>query len=124
MIVPKGLQDLTPQWLTQALRETGTIDRASVVSVEAHELAGHAGITGQLARLHLAYDLQEEGAPRTLIAKLPLVASTGIAWPGREVRFYREIAPQIETFPLSKVNDALDHLRAGSARYRVVLEAD
>ena len=34
------------------------------------------------------------------------------------------IAPVTETFPLSKVNDALDHVRAGKARYRVVLEND
>ncbi len=34
------------------------------------------------------------------------------------------IAPIIETFPMSRVNDALDHLRAGKARYRLVLEAD
>ena len=34
------------------------------------------------------------------------------------------IAPQTERFPMSRVNDALDHLRAGKARYRVVLEAD
>jgi uncharacterized zinc-type alcohol dehydrogenase-like protein len=34
------------------------------------------------------------------------------------------IAPTIETFPISRVNDALDHLRAGKARYRVVLEND
>jgi alcohol/geraniol dehydrogenase (NADP+) len=26
-----------------------------------------------------------------------------------------------ETFPMSKVNDALEHLRAGKARYRIVL---
>lgn len=31
------------------------------------------------------------------------------------------IAPIIETFPMSKVNEALDHLRAGKARYRIVL---
>jgi uncharacterized zinc-type alcohol dehydrogenase-like protein len=31
------------------------------------------------------------------------------------------IAPQTETFPLSKVNEAIAHLRAGKARYRVVL---
>jgi aminoglycoside phosphotransferase (APT) family kinase protein len=96
MIIPQGQQDLTPRWLTQALRETGTIARASVVSVETHELAGHTGITGQLARLHLAYDVREEGAPRTLIAKLPLAASPGPTGPGREVRFYRELAPQID----------------------------
>ncbi|MEX1119199.1 MAG: NAD(P)-dependent alcohol dehydrogenase [Terrimicrobiaceae bacterium] len=32
------------------------------------------------------------------------------------------IAPVTETFPLSKVNEALDHLRSGKARYRIVLE--
>ena len=31
------------------------------------------------------------------------------------------IAPVVETFPMSKVNDALEHLRAGKARYRIVL---
>jgi uncharacterized zinc-type alcohol dehydrogenase-like protein len=27
-------------------------------------------------------------------------------------------------FPMSKVNDAIEHLRAGKARYRIVLEND
>lgn len=34
------------------------------------------------------------------------------------------IKPQIEQFPMSRVNDALEHLRAGKARYRVVLDSD
>ena len=34
------------------------------------------------------------------------------------------IAPVTEAFPMSKVNDALDHLRAGKARYRIVLVND
>ncbi len=34
------------------------------------------------------------------------------------------IAPDIELFPMSRINDAFDHLRAGKARYRVVLEND
>jgi alcohol/geraniol dehydrogenase (NADP+) len=34
------------------------------------------------------------------------------------------VAPITETFPLSKVNDAIEHLRAGKARYRIVLEND
>lgn len=34
------------------------------------------------------------------------------------------IAPQVEHFPMRKVNDALAHLEAGKARYRVVLDAD
>jgi uncharacterized zinc-type alcohol dehydrogenase-like protein len=34
------------------------------------------------------------------------------------------IAPITETFPMSKVNEALEHLRAGKARYRIVLVND
>jgi uncharacterized zinc-type alcohol dehydrogenase-like protein len=34
------------------------------------------------------------------------------------------IAPIVEKYPLSRVNDALDRLRSGRARYRVVLEND
>ena len=34
------------------------------------------------------------------------------------------ILPQVERFAMSRVNDALDHLRSGKARYRVVLDAD
>jgi len=34
------------------------------------------------------------------------------------------IAPQVEHFAMSQVNEALAHLEAGKARYRVVLDAD
>jgi alcohol/geraniol dehydrogenase (NADP+) len=33
-----------------------------------------------------------------------------------------KIAPQVETFPMAKVNDALAHLRDGKARYRIILK--
>lgn len=33
-----------------------------------------------------------------------------------------KIAPQVEYFPMDKVNEALEHLRSGKARYRVVLK--
>lgn len=34
-----------------------------------------------------------------------------------------KIAPQVEFFPMSKINDAMERLEAGKVRYRVVLEA-
>lgn len=34
------------------------------------------------------------------------------------------IAPVTEVFPMSKVNDAMERLRSGKARYRIVLKAD
>jgi uncharacterized zinc-type alcohol dehydrogenase-like protein len=34
------------------------------------------------------------------------------------------VAPVNEHFPMSKVNDAMEHLRSGKARYRIVLHRD
>lgn len=51
------------------------------------------------------------GAPATLRTMLDFCAR-------------HRIEPVTESFPLSRVNDALAHLRAGKARYRVVLEND
>ncbi|WZO95942.1 NAD(P)-dependent alcohol dehydrogenase [Isosphaeraceae bacterium EP7] len=35
-----------------------------------------------------------------------------------------KVAPQVEHFPMSRINDAFAHLEAGKARYRIVLDAD
>lgn len=35
-----------------------------------------------------------------------------------------KIAPQTEHFPMSRINEAFQHLQAGKARYRIVLDAD
>ena len=35
-----------------------------------------------------------------------------------------KVAPQTEMFPMSQINEALQHVRDGKARYRVVLKAD
>lgn len=34
------------------------------------------------------------------------------------------IAPVTERFPMSKINDAFDHLKSGKARYRIILDQD
>lgn len=50
------------------------------------------------------------GSPATIAAMLDFCAR-------------HQIAPITETFPISSVNDAIEHLRAGKARYRIVLDA-
>ena len=45
--------------------------------------------------------------------------AAAISWKlGRKMKF----APVTEHFPMDKVNDAMEHLRAGKARYRIVLD--
>ena len=51
------------------------------------------------------------GSPGELAAMLDFAARHGIA-------------PQVERFPMNRVNDAIARLRSGKARYRVVLDAD
>jgi len=34
---------------------------------------------------------------------------------------FHQIKPQVETFPMSRINDAFDHLKSGNAKYRIVL---
>jgi uncharacterized zinc-type alcohol dehydrogenase-like protein len=41
-----------------------------------------------------------------------------------EFAVQHNIKPQIETFKMSDINAALDHLKSGKARYRIVLEKD
>jgi len=49
----------------------------------------------------------------------PTAIDQMLAFSGRH-----SVAPVVEYFPMSKVNDALEHLRSGKARYRIVLIND
>lgn len=51
------------------------------------------------------------GGPATISDMLEFAARHGIG-------------PQVEHFPMSRANDAIAHLAAGKARYRIVLDAD
>jgi uncharacterized zinc-type alcohol dehydrogenase-like protein len=64
-----------------------------------------------------------------LIAGQKAVSGTATGSPGvvrKMVEFCARhgIEAVTETFPMSKINDAFEHLHSGKARYRIVLEAD
>ena len=101
LAIPTSPADLTATWLTDALRAGGVIDDATVTSAT-HEVLGEgAGFIGQLARVSLTYDRAVEGAPATLIAKMPALDPGAREIAGlyglyeREFRFYRELADEI-----------------------------
>ena len=67
--------------------------------------------------------------PVTLIVGQKSVSGAPVGGPlstRRMIEFCgrHKIAPVIETFPMSQANEALAHLEAGKARYRIVLEND
>jgi hypothetical protein len=96
------MEDLTPEWLTGALRQGGAVRDAAVTGARCESIGVGAGFLGQLGRLRLDYDRPEAGAPATLIAKMPTLDPGGREICGifqfyeREIRFYNDVAPGIE----------------------------
>lgn len=95
--IPASSAELTTDWLTQALRAGGVIDRANVSVFAVDAPGGAAGLYGQTVRVTLGYDRDEAGLPPSLIAKFssatPQMRAGAIAAYAKEVHFYREMAP-------------------------------
>ena len=88
-------RELTAEWLTDALREAGELTEGRVCSVD-HSLIG-TGKMGDNVRLQLNYE-GAQGAPKTLVAKLPAGDETARSMAGalgayyNESMFYRHLA--------------------------------
>ena len=102
LTIPSGPQELTREWLTDALRATGTIKNAAVQSFDMQPIGEGTGLIGQLAQVSLHYDSPEEGAPDSLVAKFPAAEpenrETGklFRFYERENRFYDQLAGKID----------------------------
>lgn len=117
--IPNNLKEITSEWLTEVLRSTRTIADATVTSFDTEILGEGQGFAGALARLRVEYDKNESDAPRSLVAKLPtdnpvmrkVVSSRGLYM--REVRFYEEIAEQVELRTPRRYYSAFDSESGG-----------
>jgi len=102
LMIPSGTDELAPEWLTQALRQTGTITNATIKSFDTTILGEGAGFMGQLAQVAPHYEGSEAAAPRSLIAKFPSNIAENrevgniFRFYEREIRFYEEIADEVE----------------------------
>lgn len=96
--VPGLMDEVTPEWLTEALRAGGVLREAKITGAERVQIGAGVGILGELARVTLTYDREEAGAPRTLIAKIPTPDPNGraianmLGYYEREVRYYQQVA--------------------------------
>jgi hypothetical protein len=123
--IPGGPEDITAEWLTEALRNRGVIREAAVTSVEQTIIGAGAGFMGQLAHTTLTYDKPEPGAPKTLVAKLPAShpENRGVAmffrFYEREVNFYDQIADKVALHTPQRYHSAFD---PASGDYVLLLE--
>ena len=99
-VIPDTPGALTPEWLTRALRSTGSITDARVTSCHIEPFGEGKGFSGQIARIGLRYDTAGPGTPTSLIAKFQLphpdpdirAAVFQSRLYEREYRFYRDVA--------------------------------
>ena len=125
LAIPAAPGELTGEWLTQALRETGTISHAAVESFDSETIGQGVGLIGELARVSLRYDRPEAGAPSSLIAKFPASAPENrevglhFRFYEREIRFYEEIAHRVELRTPRRYYSAMD---VDADRYVLLLE--
>ena len=99
--IPSHLDEVGPEWLTGALRESGRLPLGRVREVEIQAFGEGVGILGQLGRVRAHYEGDAGGAPERMVVKVPSVHATNremcfaLGFYQREVRFYRELAPEL-----------------------------
>ena len=95
--IPNTPDDITPQWLTEALYSTGTPPDIVVTSLYIEPIAEFT-CAGQLARLHLSFSQPQLTLPNTLVVKLHApdellrVKTRPFTPDKREVLFYQQLA--------------------------------
>jgi hypothetical protein len=98
-VIADTIAELTPQWFTGALRESGTIDANTAVSA-ADCVEFGVGQTASLVRASLTFRGAGSG-PASVIVKEPSVdegrrgLATGMGFYRSEVRFYEEVAQRV-----------------------------
>jgi aminoglycoside phosphotransferase (APT) family kinase protein len=100
--IPRNLKSIDARWLTEALRSTATLSSRQAVTGAILAGGGLGGLAGSSRAARLVIDVDPQGmAPRSLFAKLH---PAGIGRPegdpydtpgGREVRFFRDLAPGV-----------------------------
>ena len=123
--LPSSSSDISIEWLNQVLGDAGVTDGTAVQGFEREVIGEGSGFVGELSRLTLTYEREDAAGPRSLIAKLPTAdeAMRSIAllfgWYEHEVRFYQEIAGQVELRTPKCYYSAMD-VEAG--RFALLLE--
>jgi hypothetical protein len=109
--LPGRPEEITPGWLTTTLREHAILTSGEVLEVQTSVIGQERGFTGVIVRVQLCYAAHEDGAPSSVIVKIPTsICDTPSAYRGsqekdrmaahryfercaREVMFYQQATP-------------------------------
>src|SRR5258708_7831181 len=120
--VPSAIDEVTPRWLSEALRSDSAEPKSlAVKTIRVEQIAQDTGFSSLLYRLHLAGD---PGIPSSMIVKLP--AQSEARWAmdmlggyRRELAFYRSVAGRA---PIATPHVYVAEMMEDSADFVLVLE--
>jgi len=90
--------EITPEWLTYALRAGGVIKKASIKNLKREILGSGKGFLSSAVRVNIEYDKVEWNAPKSVVVKIEPESKVqqDIGYKlhafQREIRFYKEVA--------------------------------
>ncbi|MCZ6555977.1 MAG: hypothetical protein O6759_07665, partial [Candidatus Dadabacteria bacterium] len=96
---PMHPEEITPEWLTFALKESGVIEKASVIDVKRTIIGGGKGFKSSVVRVGVKYDQAESDAPTSVVAKIEpedesvQAINKKFSSFEREISFYKQVAP-------------------------------
>lgn len=82
-------EEVTPQWMTEALRQSGKLDSSAVGALD-YKIIG-TGKMGDNARFTLQYEGEQGSAPDSVIIKFPAEDETARAMAGAQGAYYNEV---------------------------------
>jgi hypothetical protein len=125
LALPRTIAEITPSWLSWALRTCGHLAQANIIAIAVQAIGQEVGFLDGLARLHLRYDHDENGAPASVVVKIPArdaayrqIGDRYHAYE-REIRFYGDVAPRSPIRLPRCFYRGMDH---ASGAYLLVLE--
>jgi len=125
-MLPGGLNDISAEWLNQALHDNGFLKKDNAVaSIRMTPIAVGEGFQSDMARILVQYRKQDANLPVSMVAKLPTTfeAANYVAMLfntyEREIRFYREVAGKS---PLRTPGLIYGEFDAEQKRYVLILQ--
>lgn len=98
--IPLSLSEVTAEYLTDALRSAGVLPSGSVTQFQSRVIGEGAGFMGDVVDLSVTYSDGIDG-PRRFVLKIPTATKNReigqtLGVYEREIRFYRELQPQMK----------------------------
>ncbi|MHA1728538.1 MAG: oxidoreductase family protein [Promethearchaeota archaeon] len=99
-VIPGNIYGLNKEWLNNVLHKYGYLVNENILNLTIEKIGVGEGFVSDMVRLHIEYDNNNRGLPKTMIVKMPTSYTPALGLAKlyrlyeREIKFYLEVAPE------------------------------